>query len=186
MPYITTTIVYTYLVCIQWINGAWLHCIKFLSNILPHFLFNAVLHNRHYTYIHTPSLLPCCYVCVWKLKVKENYFPSVLFHYDKISLLFCLILINMYQTQLFDMYRFILFTFTNKSNNFSMCKHNNILHGNHDGENADYEKWYKNGRSNGATSTTLKCWLKISVKRNFHCWIVSWLFKEAYVYKVFW
>ena len=137
-----------------------------------------------HTYIH----LLCCLVAtfVWKLKRKENYSPSVLFQYDKISFVFCLIPINMYQSQLFDMYRFILFTFTNKSNNFSMCKYNNILHGNHDGEKTDYEKWYKNDRSNDTTSTTLKCWLKISLKRNFHCWIVFWLFKEAYVFKEFW
>ena len=63
-----------------------------------------------------------------------------------------------------------------------MCKYDNILRGNHDGEETDYEKLYKNDTTNDTSSTTLKCWLKFSAKINFRCLMVS---KLAYVLKVF-
>ena len=121
---------------------------------------------------HIPSLLPCCYVYVRKIKLK-NYPLSVLFHYDKISVVFWLMLENMSHTQQFDMNRFILFTFIHKSDTFTTCKYNYILNKNHDGEKTKLDKWYKNEPTNDISSTPLKCWFKCMEEINNRCLTLS-------------
>ena len=80
------------------------------------------------------------------------------------------------------MYRFIFYTFTNKSNKFSACKYNDIRNGIDDGEKTRHQKWYWNETTSDKSLThILKCCLKFLEETSDRCITVSRL---AYIPKL--